>query len=496
MGNNCIVTIPSKELRDFNSIGCEDLRRAQFTFDTSFHLQLADGQTFISEKVVRLIPKRRMVVFGLWQGRAAVAKLFFDTSHAKRHMEKDIAGIKLLQENKIPTPALYYQGKSEDHSIHVLIFERIFDAKNLEEIWSEKESIDDLLPLLQSVIIELATQHVLGVLQHDLHLKNFLLTEKTIYTLDGGQIDIFPRLLPKKLSMSCLALFLSQFGVGVEAYQEKLFRYYAKARGWLLKNEDLIEMFLLIKKWNEERWQRFEKKIFRECTNFARIHHAKAYGMYDRSYAHPEFINFLSNPDAAFTRPDAKMLKAGRSATVIKITLDQREFVIKRYNLKNPWHRLRRSIRSTRAATSWRLAQKLNLFGVLTAKPVAFVEKRFYGLRGKSYYVTEYVAGENAGEFFGHRKHAGDKVLDMIRRITALLKGVAKLEITQGDLKATNILINAHGQPVLIDLDGAAEHASLSSLRSAWKKEIKRFLQNFQDHPSILAKFKDELEMK
>ena len=70
-----------------------------------------------------------------------------------------------------------------------------------------------------------------------------------------------------------------------------------------------------------------------------------------------------------------------------------------------------------------------------------------------------------------------EKIQNMVKRISLLLKNVAKVEITHGDLKITNILINAAEQPVLIDLDGAAEHGSLSRLRKAWQNELARFWQ-------------------
>lgn len=472
-----------------------DLHAAKFGFDAPFNLNLADDQVFSAEKVIRMIPKKRIVAFGLWQGKSVVAKLFFNPRHVRRHIQKELIGVKTLRENKIPTPPLCYNGYSADKRIYVLMFLRIHEAQNLEEIWRNKESIDALLPLLRAVTVELATQHVLGVLQQDMHLKNFLATEKTIFSLDGGKIKHFSYLLPKIPSMNNLALFLSQLGVGTEKYQEKLFRYYAKSRGWLLKKEDKIELFLSIKKWNELRWQRYKKKIFRNSSDFASIQDRRTNAMYDRRYAGLEFFAFLNNPDAVFNHSTAKILKAGRSSTVIKVILDRHELVIKRYNIKSLWHFLRRCLRPTRAAKCWRLAHKFNLFGVATAKPIAFIEKICLGLRGKSYFVMEYVSDKHAGEYFAQHPTQDEKASEMVTRITALLKNLAKLNITQGDLKVTNFLINHHEQPVLIDLDGAAEHVSLSSLRGAWRREIKRFLKNFRDQPSICEKFREELRM-
>ena len=178
---------------------------------------------------------------------------------------------------------------------------------------------------------------------------------------------------------------------------------------------------------------------------------------------------------------------------MVRVTLDDHDLVVKRYNMKNIWHRLRRCLRTTRAYTAWRLAQKSRLFGVRTNKPVAYLEKICLGLTGKSYYVTEYVSGENAGDYINKHLHEDEKISLLVQRTASLLKNLAKLEISHGDLKITNILIDQHEQPVLIDFDGALEHESLTSLETAWRKEIKRFMQNFADQPKIREKFKNEL---
>jgi len=465
------------------------LSSADFSFNQPFSLKLSDGQIFIAEEVIRLIPKRRMVVFGFWQGQAAAVKLFFD-ARAARHVEKDIAGIRALQTNKVPTPALLHQGYTEDKRVHVLIFERITDACNLEAIWQEKKSIEEVLPILKNVIIEIATQHVLGLLQHDLHLKNFLLTEKIIYTLDGAQIEVFPHLLTKQVSINNLVLLLSQLGVDAEEAQKELFLHYANARGWTVKPEDLLHLSLQIKKCNRARWQQYTKKIYRDSTHFMRIRKFSTFAMLNRHYAGAELLQFLSHPASAFISPQAVLLKKGNSATVIKMRLDNRDYVIKRYNLKNIWHRLRRACRQTRASASWRLANKLNLFGIANAAPVAFIENRVLGMRGVSYCVTEYISDEHAGDYFARHIHDAEKTQKMVKHITDLFKNLARLEMTHGDLKITNILINAEEFPVFIDLDGAMEHASKAGLQKAWQKELARFLENFNHNADLQEKFR------
>src|SRR3990167_9125560 len=373
----CTVTMPVETSWD-------DLSHADYQFATPFLLELEEGE-FIAEKVVRLLPGRRMVAFGTWRGVPVVAKIFYDRKHAGRHRATDASGVRAMANNKIPTPVMHYDGNGRDKRIQVLIFERLQKAKDLEIIWQERESNESVLPLLQAVMIELATQHVLGVQQKDMHLGNFLIENKIIYTLDGAQVEQHDELLSKEVSMENLALFLSQLGVGIEGLQENLFLYYAKARSWLLKPQDSVNLQLLIKKHHESRWKRFEKKIFRHSSDFVAVKRLTKRGMAKREFSGKEFHSFLQFPDVVFSHSDTVLLKNGRSATVIRATLDGHDLVIKRYNMKNIRHRLRRALRMTRAQKSWRLAQKLCLFYVNTAAPVAYLETNICGVRGTSY---------------------------------------------------------------------------------------------------------------
>lgn len=482
---NCTVTMPNDLASELRSVNWKELHRANYQFAAPFIVALDDGELTV-QQIIRLIPKRRMVVFGLWKGQPVVAKLFYDRD-ALRHANEDSVGVKVLVERNIPTPALLCQSKTADRKIQALIFDRIQKGVDLEKIWQTRESNESVLDTLHGVMVELATQHVLGVKQNDMHMGNFLIDGKTIYTLDGAEVDAQNEILSIESSMNNLALFLSQLGSGVDALQEHLFLYYAKLRGWLLKPQDRTSMKLQIKKWNESRWQKYEKKIFRNSTDFTAIKRFAIQGMVRRDFAGNELMDFVQHPDAVFSRPDAVMMKNGRSSTVININLDGRELVIKRYNLKNFWHRLRRAMRVTRARKSWRLAQKLNLFYVNTAKPVAYVESNLLGLRGKSYFVTERVRGDDIKKHLQQFEAQPETAMDVVRRVVAMLRSLARLEVTHGDLKASNIILNENLQPVLIDLDGAAEHASAAGLRKAWNAEVQRFMKNFDDLPALHA---------
>src|SRR5205085_2272884 len=123
--------------------------------------------------------------------------------------------------------------------------------------------------ILHAMTIELATQHVIGVLQNDLHLKNYLVSGRKIYTLDSASMEFDDKPLNKKVSLTNLALFFAQLGVGTDELRQKLFHVYTKSRGWIIKEADVDHLMQSLKNWNQLRKQRYEKKIFRNCTTFA-----------------------------------------------------------------------------------------------------------------------------------------------------------------------------------------------------------------------------------
>lgn len=455
----------------------EDLYSAKFAFIRPFRIHLADNQVFFGEHVIRLSPKKRLIAFGTWQGKSVVAKLFFNPKHAKRHAEKDVAGTQALQQKQIATPQLFFQGVCEDGQIHVLLYERIHHAITPEQLWINKKSIEHALPLLNTLVSELAIQHASGLMQRDLHLNNYLITERTIYTLDGAEIEFLPHELPKKTSLSNLALFFSQLGLEIEGHIDILFQHYANTRGWLLNKDDLAELKQLITDWNKQRWKRLERKILTESSDFFCLRNFRSLGMIDRSYITPEFINFINDPDKVFDLPTTQILNSGRTTVVAKIVLGHRELVVKRFNLTNWRQRIRLCLRMTPAFLSWRIGQKLHLFGIPIAKPVAFLEKKQFGINTKSYYISEYIQGEQADKFFIRTNDYEDETNSIIKGIHQLLKNMAKLKITCSDLKARNIILDVHKRPKLVNVETAIEHKLKTNLDKAWHKQVTSLIE-------------------
>ncbi len=61
--------------------------------------------------------------------------------------------------------------------------------------------------------------------------------------------------------------------------------------------------------------------------------------------------------------------------------------------------------------------------------------------------------------------------------------------LSHGDMKATNIIIHDN-KPFLLDLDSMVARTSKNRFVRAWSKDMKRFMQNWQDLPETTQLFK------
>jgi len=163
--------------------------------------------------------------------------------------------------------------------------------------------------------------------------------------------------------------------------------------------------------------------------------------------------------------------------------------VVKRYNIKGFAHRISRLFRATRAAVSWKNAHRLEMCGILTPKPVALVEERFGPLRGRAWYVSEYVQGDDAlvlcdpaaGGLMDAQAAAGS--------VVALLKRMAHCRISHGDMKGNNFILSKQGAAV-IDLDAMKQHVHKSGFQRAQRRDLHRFMRNWQACPETAAMFR------
>ena len=327
--------------------------------------------------------------------------------------------------------------------------------------------------LLQSLVVFIAHFHQAGVVQQDLYPNNFLLSNDQLYAIDGGSIKTYNHAVHYNKSVTNLALLLAQFPCDFDIQIPKLLAEYTHTRQWQNSQQFHSDVLLALTKKREKRLNYFTKKIFRNCTDFSASKRFKYRSICYRPYETTAMQHLLSHLDEAIET--AEKLKLGRSSTVAKLTIDNRTLVIKRYNIKNFWHRIKRLLQTTRAARAWHYAHYLLMLGLTTPRPVAFVEKRIGPFSSTSYFITEYIEGESLA--YQATKNPS-KIKSLLTKCQPLLDALWQQGLVHGDLKATNIILDA-AQPYLIDFDSMKKPKSKKVLQRLIIRDQNRFAANW-----------------
>jgi len=443
-------------------------------------------------QVLRVLPEKRLVCFGEWNGRPVVAKFFLDTTSAKRHCAREERGVTALMDAGIKTPSLLFKGMLLPDNTPVLGLQRIMPAQDLLTAWEWAESSDLRAKLLSLAAAVIADQHEAGLKQDDPHLRNFLLTGDNIFTIDGDAVNTRnmgnPLSIPE--SLKNLGLFFAQLYPRFDGLVPKAFQLYAEKRMWPMEDDLSARLLKNVLCQRNSRKKAYLKKIFRDCSAFVCRRAWNRYMVCDRVFYKDAMVLLLADPDPVMNA--GNLLKDGNTATVALVEIEGQRLVVKRYNIKNTRHAIKRGFRPSRAWVSWRNAHRLESLGIPTPKPIALVEKRFGPFRSTAYFITEYVDGMNAYNLLHSDWEKESNLGNMVTRFGQLFQLLAGASISHGDSKATNYLIASH-ELFITDLDAMREHRFTGGFRRAFRRDLVRFMQNWADLPEVSSMFREEI---
>lgn len=443
--------------------------------------------------ILRHLPGKRLVCSGTWHRRQpVVAKIFLDPSGAERHYQRELQGINALMTACIPTPALLFQGTLADGLAPLLLFQKMEGFETLSERISTITNTNDRIETMRPVVELIARLHVTGLRQRDIHPGNFLLSANEVMIIDGD--DIEPPChgpLPQKESMSNLALFFAQFYPEFDTIVPQLLTIYGNCRDWPLISEIQEAIKLEILRWRDWRQKKYLRKIQRSCSAFIVKKNWSQFMACDRAWYSPAVQKLLAHPDTYIDT--GTILKDGNTATVAHVAIDSQPLVIKRYNIKNTRHALRRCLRPSRAMVSWKNAHRLRFLGIATPRPLAVIEERWGGLRKQAYFIMTHLSGQTIDHVIRNAINDSQALEGYLDQLAVLLKQLAAAQISHGDFKATNLLVSS-GQLYLVDLDGMQTHRSSSSFRRAFHKDLMRLQRNWHDLPQVIQQLSERLQ--
>ncbi len=451
-----------------------------------FRVALKSGESLELLAAVRDLPGRRLVCRGLWRGRPVYAKIFFGRK-SLRNAVRDASGVRAMIETGIDTPALLLEDQVLDGGGEVLIFAEVERSRDAETVChSLAHDPAARFDLARALVGIVAAHHRAGVIQHDMYLKNFLVTETGILTLDGDGVRRQSSPVGRRAGLDNLALLLSKFYAEDDDWHPALLESYAADRGLELRAAELRQFSNRVMAHRQRVARHYaDHKVFRSCSDVVVEHDWHRFLAITRDQDGGDLRALLASMDAEQVAQAAEILKKGKTCTVYTLQMGQRKVVVKRYNIKNLRHAFGRAWRPSRAAASWANSYRMGILGIPVAQPVAFLEQRWGPLRRQAYFVAEHVPAPSATKFFADDSVPLERKHRAAHHIARLLRKLWCLGLVHGDMKSTNLLVTATDEPVLLDLD------SLSEVRCRWRlkrghgRDLQRWMENWRSLPEV-----------
>ncbi|MDF5833490.1 MULTISPECIES: lipopolysaccharide kinase InaA family protein [Pseudomonas syringae group] len=463
-----------------------ELKTAGRTPELPMSLTLADAAGSAELQLLtllRVLPGQRYVGAGVWRGRTVLAKLLVGDK-AARHFQRELAGVRLLAEQGLTTPLLLADGL-QDGEGGWLLFEFLEQAPSLGDAWNAVKHLPPLADEQQAVLGEalsaIARQHAKGLWQEDLHLDNLLRHKGQLYLIDGAGIRAEQAGTPlsRQKVLENLGVFFAQLPRSFEPFTEELLVHYLLSNAEHgLPMEALQKQIDKVRSW---RLKDFMSKTVRDCSLFSVEDSASVFRAIRRE-EEPAMLPVLSQADALLDK--GHLYKTGGAASVGRVEINGRPLVIKRYNIKNFSHWLKRFWRPSRAWHSWREGNRLMFLGIATPKPLAVQEKRFLGLRSKAWLVTEFIDGPDIIERFAPYVENGDAPEVELLALDRLFAQLIQARISHGDFKGHNLFWHVD-RWAMIDLDAMQQHNSQSSFAAAYARDRARFMRNWPTQSAL-----------
>ncbi len=178
--------------------------------------------------------------------------------------------------------------------------------------------------------------------------------------------------------------------------------------------------------------------------------------------------------------------KHDRTTTVARVELAGQAMVLKRYNPRNQWHKIKRALRRSRARRCWQMSYAFTEAGLNVAAPILMLEDRFGPFRLDAYFLNEFLEGQELMTLLPTMNN--EQRQDVAEAIEDAFEKMKAARLTHGDLKASNLMWS-NGKLYFIDLDAAQQHRNPVTWLKGHSKDRKRFLKNWQGDSQLLSIF-------
>lgn len=196
----------------------------------------------------------------------------------------------------------------------------------------------------------------------------------------------------------------------------------------------------------------------------------------------------VPDPDHLFDLPDCEIIKDERKIKVARVKIEIERSVktvyVKRYNAFSWRYRFGALFESSRAIRSLSGAAILTELGIRTARPLAAVESRSWGILKACFFLSEEIEGGKTTDAYWQQdlltvrgKEGMHGRRRFVRGMGELFRSLHKQGIYHNDLKDANIVVRADSNGgaerfYLVDLEGIRRHRRLNR-----RRQVKNLVQ-------------------
>jgi len=308
-----------------------------------------------------------------------------------------------------------------------------------------------------------------------------------LYLLDAGSIEFSKHALAERARLLDLAgICVTLAPAAEQAFREAIAVVYlvddVDLRGRLL-----YELEGAIISLQGERTRRYFKKTRRSCTEFVRVD-TDAYRAWHLRLADLDVIeSLLADPEVLMA--EGWRLKSGNTCTVQGFSRGGKTYVLKRYNKKPLFRRIRKLFTDSRALRSWSSAWVLEMAFIATGRAVAVYEDASECLPGLRYLLMERIEGQVLPDYVDSCGDDLERIEAVAEEFALLWAALGRLRAAHGDLKATNLIVGEDGRLHLFDLDAFRFGLGARAFKRGRTKDLKRFMKNWAGRPELLQMF-------
>lgn len=417
--------------------------------------------------VLRAIRGKRLVCLGRLGETGVVVKLYFARRKARRHWRRSDRGCRAFIERGIPAPGILFSGYLPGHDLYAMILEYLEGGSRVDRVLEAMTDERERSGVLCLLVRELARHHAAGIVQNDLHLGNFMLRDRIVYSLDGDQVERCGDAVERKRSLANLARLLANVTAARDADLAPCIENYMHERKWSYSRFDVDDVKAMAYRIRRKDLLRYLGKALRSRDPFVARTETDLFAVLDRRHAGICLSDILVASEEKGLARVATCRGGYRERTSGDVALME---------LCSPGIGPLAFRRVFGAVRTWKNALTLKRIGLGTPEPVALVLKRRWPLVWQcsvfSRPVKEGVGLRDHLVSPGISRRDKDRTLMVLKDALARMGGVG---ISPGRLKPDHVLVS--GEEVFFMNPGALRRPSVCSAARC-ERAAKRFLSD------------------